>query len=121
MANTFPAAGDRGYAAFQDNQRNFYEELRLSSNDADSRIVWSGGLFFSHLKENVPESIIDPTLNQEIINYTTATYGAPSPLCYARVCNLVSRRAHLQWPGRQRDRQAISRFSASSPSNSPTR
>jgi iron complex outermembrane receptor protein len=89
LPNTFPAAGDRGYATFQDNQRNFYEEIRLSSKDADSRIVWSGGLFFSRLSENVPENIIDPTLNQEIINYTTATYGTPTPLCsagYATSC-----------------------------------
>ena len=31
LANTFPAAGDRGFAAFQDDQRNFYQELRLAS------------------------------------------------------------------------------------------
>jgi iron complex outermembrane recepter protein len=77
LPNTFPAAGDNGYATFQDNQRNFYEELRLSSNNTDSRFVWTGGLFFSRLSENVPENIIDPTLNQEIINYTA---GAAS-LC----------------------------------------
>jgi iron complex outermembrane recepter protein len=89
LPNTFPAPGDHGYATFQDNQRNFYEELRLSSKDSDSRIVWTGGLFFSRLSENVPENIFDPTLNQEIINYTTATYGTAYPLCtpgYATSC-----------------------------------
>jgi outer membrane receptor protein involved in Fe transport len=85
LANTFPAPGDRGYALFQDDQRNFYEELRLASADTDARIVWNTGLFFSHLKENVPESIYDSTLNTEVINYTTATYGAANALsvCYA--------------------------------------
>jgi outer membrane receptor protein involved in Fe transport len=81
LANTFPAPGDKGYANFRDDQRNFYQEFRLASNDTDARIVWNAGLFYSHLSENVPENIFDPTLNSEIINYTTAAYGAASPLC----------------------------------------
>ena len=78
LPNTFPAAGDKGYATFEDDQRNFYEEVRLASNDASARIVWSGGLFFSHLSENVPENIFDPTLNQEVINYT----GGGASVCF---------------------------------------
>jgi len=85
LANTFPAAGDRGYAAFQDDQRNIYEELRLASTDPDARIAWSTGVFLSKLKENVPESIYDNNLNSEVVNYTTAAYGAANALsvCYA--------------------------------------
>jgi len=90
LPNTFPAAGDKGYATFQDNQRNFYEEIRLASNDANARIVWSGGLFFSRLSESVPENIIDPTLDSEVIAYTGGAYsvcfpGQPCPggLIYA--------------------------------------
>jgi iron complex outermembrane receptor protein len=79
--NTFPMAGDKGYAPFQDNQRNFYEEIRLASKDSDARLVWNGGLFYSHLSENVPEQIIDPTLNNEVNAFTG---GAPSvPVCTA--------------------------------------
>ncbi len=81
LANTYPEAGDRGSALFGDSQRNFYQEFRLASSDPTSRIVWSTGLFYSHLKENVPETIIDPTLNSEIINYTTPIPGGPFPLC----------------------------------------
>jgi iron complex outermembrane recepter protein len=81
LPNTFPQPGDNGYATFQDNQRNFYEELRLASTDTNSRIVWSAGLFFSRLSESVPENIIDPTLNQEIINYTSNLPGGPFSLC----------------------------------------
>jgi iron complex outermembrane recepter protein len=76
--NTFPAAGDHGYALFQDDQRNFYQEFRLASNDKDARISWSTGLFYSHLSENVPESIIDPTLNSEVIAYT----GGNNSICF---------------------------------------
>ena len=79
--NTFPAAGDRGYALFRDDQRNFYQELRLASPDA-GRIVWSAGVFFSHLKENVPENIYDPTLNAETIAFT-GTPTPPVPVCSA--------------------------------------
>src|ERR1700677_485480 len=78
LPNTFPAPGDNRYATFQDNQRNFYQELRLSSKDSDSWLVWTGGLFYSRLSENVPENIYDATLNQEVINYTA---GAAS-VCY---------------------------------------
>jgi iron complex outermembrane receptor protein len=82
LPSTFPAAGDRGYAPFEDNQRNFFEELRLASKDSDSRFVWTGGLFYSHLSENVPEQIIDPTLNGEVIAYS-GTPTPPVPVCYA--------------------------------------
>ncbi len=41
--------------------------------------MWSGGLFYSRLSENVPENIYDPTLNQEVINYT----GGAASVCYA--------------------------------------
>jgi iron complex outermembrane recepter protein len=79
LPNTFPAPGDNGYATFRDDQRNFYQELRLSSKDGDSRFVWTGGLFYSHLSENVPENIFDPTLDSEVLNY----YGPnpPVPVC----------------------------------------
>jgi outer membrane receptor protein involved in Fe transport len=85
LANTFPAPGDKGYAVFQDDQRNFFQEIRLASNDTDARIVWSGGLFFSHLSENVPENIFDPTLDPEVTAYTAGTYGAANAtgVCYA--------------------------------------
>jgi iron complex outermembrane recepter protein len=79
LPNTFPQSpNDKGWATFQDNQRNFYEELRLSSKDPTSSFIWSGGLFFSRLSENVPENIYDPTLNQEVINYT----GGAESVCF---------------------------------------
>ncbi len=78
LANTFPAPGDQGYALFQDSQRNVYEELRLASNDMDARITWSAGLFLAHLEENVPESIYDNHLNNEVIAYT----GGADSVCY---------------------------------------
>jgi outer membrane receptor protein involved in Fe transport len=79
--NTFPAPGDKGYALFEDDQRNFYEELRLASSDTNARLTWSAGVFFSHLKENVPEAIYDNNLNAEVLAYTG---GNPSvPVCTA--------------------------------------
>jgi iron complex outermembrane receptor protein len=79
LPNTFPESpADGGYALFHDSQRNFYQELRLTSKDPSSRFVWSGGLFYSHLKENVPEQIIDPTLNAEVIAFTAGAFS----VCY---------------------------------------
>jgi iron complex outermembrane recepter protein len=78
LPNTYPQAGDNGYALFRDDQRNFYQELRLSSNDTNARILWTGGLYYSQLSENVIEFIIDPTINQEILNWT----GGNNSLCF---------------------------------------
>jgi len=84
LANGFPQPGDRGWATFQDNQRNFYQEIRLASKDTESRIVWNGGLFYSHLSENVPENIYDPTLNAEVNAFTPPP--VPVPVCGAFPC-----------------------------------
>src|ERR1700730_10141459 len=70
LANVFPSKGDNGYAQFQDDQRNFYQEFRLASTDTNARIVWNAGLLYSHLNENVPKNIIDPTLNSEVLAFT---------------------------------------------------
>jgi iron complex outermembrane receptor protein len=77
LANVFPSAGDNGYALFRDDQRNFYQEFRLASSDTNARFVWNTGLFFSHLSENVPENIIDPTLNSEVLAYSGPTPAVP--------------------------------------------
>ena len=81
LPNTYPQNGAIGYAPFGDVQRNFYQEFRMASNDPSARLKWNVGLFFSHLNENVPENIIDPTLNDEVIAYTTAAYGQAYPIC----------------------------------------
>src|SRR5208283_430202 len=49
----------------------------LSSTDKNARITWSVGLFYSHLDENVDESVVDPSLNGLYL----AAYG--EPLCNA--------------------------------------
>ena len=70
--NTYPqTAADNGYAPFEDKQSNFYEEIRLSSTDSAAALVWSGGVFFSRLNENVIESVYDATLPDE----SAAAYG----------------------------------------------
>jgi iron complex outermembrane receptor protein len=79
LANVFPSKGDNGYALFQDDQRNFYQEFRLASSDTNARIVWNAGLFYSHLSENVPESIIDQTLNSEVLAFSGP--NPPVPVC----------------------------------------
>ena len=65
LGSTYPQPGDAGYAVFDDNQRNFYQEIRLSSSDNNAPLAWTTGLFFSHLNENIPEYIYDTTLDAE--------------------------------------------------------
>lgn len=76
LNNSYPQAGDAGPAPFGDTQRNFYQEVRLASTNATARLQWNVGVFYSHLDENVPENIFDPTLNAEF----AATTGG-FPLC----------------------------------------
>ncbi len=83
LPNTFPPPGAMGYAPFRDVQRNFYQEIRLASSDKASRLSWTTGLFFSHLNENVPENIIDPTLDAEVQAFTA---GASSVCSVALPC-----------------------------------
>jgi outer membrane receptor protein involved in Fe transport len=77
-ASPYPAPGDIGYALFRDEQENYYQEIRLASKDAGARISWNTGLFYAHMKENIPEDIIDPTLDAEAGGYC-ALVGVPCP------------------------------------------
>ena len=79
LPNTYPVAGAHGYATFRDVQRNFYQEFRLASADAAARLTWNTGIFYSHLNENIPEDIIDPTLDAEVIAFTGGALAICSP------------------------------------------
>jgi iron complex outermembrane receptor protein len=68
-----PPPGDLGTSHDADNQNNFYQELRLQSVDPAAAIVWTTGLFYSHLDENTTEHVFDPNLNAEF----NAAYGVP--------------------------------------------
>ena len=65
LPTIYPQAGDAGFAPFGDDQRNFYQEIRLASANAAARFVWNTGIFYSHLNENIPENIYDATLDAE--------------------------------------------------------
>jgi iron complex outermembrane recepter protein len=68
-----PPPGDIGTSHDADTQNNFYQEFRLQSADSGATLVWTTGLFYSHLNENTTETVFDPTLNDE---YNEA-YGTP--------------------------------------------
>jgi iron complex outermembrane receptor protein len=80
LGDSFPAAGDAGYAPFGDQQQNFYEEIRLASSDATARVTWNTGVFYSHQNENISESIYDATLNQEVGGFLCAAVSCPGGL-----------------------------------------
>ena len=83
LPSIFPQPGDSGYATFEDRQRNFYQEVRLASANDASRLIWTTGLFFSHLNENVPENIYDATLDAETAgNVCSTTLPCPGGQIY---------------------------------------
>jgi outer membrane receptor protein involved in Fe transport len=67
-----PPAGDAATDWNADRQDNFFEEVRLQSANTQSRVNWSVGVFYSHVRENNPETIVDPTLDSEYL----AVYGS---------------------------------------------
>ncbi|MBS0375383.1 MAG: TonB-dependent receptor [Proteobacteria bacterium] len=77
--NTYPRAGDAGYAPFHDQQHNFYQEFRIASTDANARLTWNAGLYFSHTNENIPEDIYDNNLEAETGGGVCAWVGVPCP------------------------------------------
>lgn len=89
LPTIYPQAGDAGYATFQDNQRNFYEEIRLASSDTASRFVWNTGLFYSHLNENIPENIYDATLNAQTGGIACSALPCPNGQIYYGPINRV--------------------------------
>jgi iron complex outermembrane recepter protein len=81
-ASPYPAPGDMGYALFRDEQENYYQEIRLASKDAGARISWNTGLFYAHMNENIPEDIIDPTLDAETGGAFCGVVPCPNGLWY---------------------------------------
>jgi outer membrane receptor protein involved in Fe transport len=52
-----PATVDNG-------QQNITQEIRLQSSDANSKLLWTTGVFFNHNHQSYLEQIHDPMLNQ---------------------------------------------------------
>ena len=82
LPSIYPQLGDAGPTYYTDNQKNFYQEIRLASPDSSARILWNAGIYYSHLNEDVTENDFDPTLQPEILAYSTQQ-GSPYSLCAA--------------------------------------
>jgi iron complex outermembrane recepter protein len=76
-----PPPGALGTSHDADNQNNFYQELRLQSIDPAARLVWTAGVFYSHLDENTTETVFDPTLNDEYTAAYTFPFCTPQAPC----------------------------------------
>ncbi len=68
-----PAPGDLGTSHDADIQHNVYQEFRLQSADPAAALIWTTGVFYSHLNENTTETVFDPNLDGEF----NAAYGVP--------------------------------------------
>jgi outer membrane receptor protein involved in Fe transport len=67
----YPPPGVTAPQHNSDRQNNFVEEIRLESTEADSRLNWVAGLFYTHARENTSVSVTDPSLPGEF----QALYG----------------------------------------------
>jgi iron complex outermembrane recepter protein len=70
-----PAAASnyRAPAEIDNGQENITQEFRLQSNDPNSPLVWTTGLFFTDNRQSYLEQIHDPLLNE----LTEAVLGVP--------------------------------------------
>jgi outer membrane receptor protein involved in Fe transport len=60
-----PGALDyRAPNSIDNHQQNITQEIRLQSNDADSKLFWTTGVFFSEDRQTYLEQIHDPLLNE---------------------------------------------------------
>lgn len=84
FGTSFPAPGAPGTstAYLTDTQNNLYQEFRLQSTDANSRISWTAGLFYAHLNENSIENITAPMLNASTGGAACAQFPCPGGLIY---------------------------------------
>ena len=56
--NEYPPAGQVNSSYFTDHQNNFNEEIRASSVDANARLQWTAGLFYTHTNEDSTEYVV---------------------------------------------------------------
>ncbi|MFI4890467.1 MAG: TonB-dependent receptor [Steroidobacterales bacterium] len=58
------ATNYRSPASVDNGQQNITQEIRLQSNDPNSQLTWTTGLFFSENRQSYLEQIHDPLLNE---------------------------------------------------------
>lgn len=79
----YPPPGYRAMSNYQNGQRNFVQELRLESNDADARLHWVTGVFFSHDKQSAVQPIyVNFTQNSPYIGFGPGLFAVPGGAPY---------------------------------------
>ncbi len=53
----FPSSGQKAASEYQNFQKNFVQEFRLQSTDADARFSWVAGLFYSDSKQQALQNM----------------------------------------------------------------
>jgi len=78
-----PGALDyRSPNSIDNHQQNITQEIRLQSSDADSKLFWTGGVFFSEDRQTYLEQIHDPLLPELSLAATGQPYTNFFPVDY---------------------------------------
>jgi iron complex outermembrane recepter protein len=64
----------RAQGTVNNTQQDITQEIRLQSNDLDSKLFWTTGLFFTHNRQTYLEQIHDPLLDELSVAATGLTY-----------------------------------------------
>ena len=81
----YPSPGYKAMTDYLNSQRNFVEELRLQSDDADSRLNWVAGTFYSHNRQSAAQPIyVNFTQNASALGFGSdlANYAFPGGAPY---------------------------------------
>jgi outer membrane receptor protein involved in Fe transport len=62
LGNPYSLPGESGSGFWADDQKNWTQELRLESADADARVTWTTGIFYQHATETTSHRVYDPPL-----------------------------------------------------------
>ena len=89
LGNSYPAPGDAASVFYNNTQKNFYQEVRLTSADPTARLSWNGGVFYARLNENAASLGFDPTLDAETGGELCARIACPNGLFLSDLTNRI--------------------------------
>ena len=73
------AEGYRAKGEVDNTQQNFTQEIRLQSNDANAKLLWTTGVFFASNRQDYLEQIIDPNVGNLLRAIYTGTGNSLGP------------------------------------------
>jgi len=66
LGNPYPPPSQVGTGYWVDAQKNWTQEFRVESIDAQARVLWTAGLFYQHARETTRQDVYDPSIQVDL-------------------------------------------------------